>query len=566
MLKAFKLLNQDQKKTLLLLVFLILGLSLFEILTFYLLQPVISFFSGSQQQFIGVFANLLPNNLYTNIKFLLILFVAVFVIRCCLTLIIGLYRSKLCKNINDYLSNSMYRNYLYQDYSFFLENNSSKLISNIIIEVEKFSYRVVDAMLIILTELFIGVAILSFLFFNYFNASFALASVIGIIFILFNKFYKSKFKKLGEIKTYHDSEKINDLQKSFYVIQNIKLDSLENFFSKKFKKNNKAASDSYFLLQFFAEIPKPLIELSVLLVIFIIMYFAYYYLSFSKSDILIMIGIYGVAMFRLLPSCNRILNCTNQVRYYFSTIEMVSNEIQKKEKKQIENDKKSAVVFSFKNSIDFQDVVFSYPNSEKKILDKINFKIKKNEMLGISGISGSGKSTFLNLLTCLLKPSSGFISVDKKPIEEIYSSFQKKISYVPQKIYLTDESLINNVIFGQDTDDYNYQSFWECIEQSNLTELVESLPEKENTIIGERGSRFSGGQQQRLGIARALYKKPEIVIFDEATSGLDKTSEEEILKSLNNLKNKTTAIIVSHNSRLLSYCERVVKIQNGKFI
>lgn len=566
MLKAFKLLNQDQKKTLLLLVFLILGLSLFEILTFYLLQPVISFFSGSQQQFIGVFANLLPNNLYTNIKFLLILFGAVFVIRCCLTLIIGLYRSKLCKNINDYLSNSMYRNYLYQDYSFFLENNSSKLISNIIIEVEKFSYRVVDAMLIILTELFIVVAILSFLLFNYFNASFALASVIGIIFILFNKFYKSKFKKLGEIKTYHDSEKINDLQKSFYVIQNIKLDNLENFFSKKFKKNNKAASDSYFLLQFFAEIPKPLIELSVLLVIFIIMYFAYYYLSFSKSDILIMIGIYGVAMFRLLPSCNRILNCTNQVRYYFSTIERVSNEIQKKEKKQIENDKKSAVVFSFKNSIDFQDVVFSYPNSEKKILDKINFKIKKNEILGISGISGSGKSTFLNLLTCLLKPSSGFISVDKKPIEEIYSSFQKKISYVPQKIYLTDESLINNVIFGQDTDDYNYQSFWECIEQSNLTELVESLPEKENTIIGERGSRFSGGQQQRLGIARALYKKPEIVIFDEATSGLDKTSEEEILKSLNNLKNKTTVIIVSHNSRLLSYCERVVKIQNGKFI
>ena len=566
MLKAFKLLNQDQKKTLLLLVFLILGLSLFEILTFYLLQPVISFFSGSQQQFIGVFANLLPNNLYTNIKFLLILFGAVFVIRCCLTLIIGLYRSKLCKNINDYLSNSMYRNYLYQDYSFFLENNSSKLISNIIIEVEKFSYRVVDAMLIILTELFIVVAILSFLLFNYFNASFALASVIGIIFILFNKFYKSKFKKLGEIKTYHDSEKINDLQKSFYVIQNIKLDNLENFFSKKFKKNNKAASDSYFLLQFFAEIPKPLIELSVLLIIFIIMYFTYYYLSVSKSDILIMIGIYGVAMFRLLPSCNRILNCTNQVRYYFSTIERVSNEIQKKEKKQIENDKKSVVDFSFKNSIDFQDVVFSYPNSEKKILDKINLKIKKNEILGISGISGSGKSTFLNLLTCLLKPSSGFISVDEKPIEEIYRSFQKKISYVPQKIYLTDESLINNVIFGQDTDDYNYQSFWECIEQSNLTELVESLPEKENTTIGERGSRFSGGQQQRLGIARALYKKPEIIIFDEATSGLDNTSEEEILKSLNNLKNKTTVIIVSHNSRVLSYCERVVKIQNGKFI
>jgi ABC-type bacteriocin/lantibiotic exporter with double-glycine peptidase domain len=211
-------------------------------------------------------------------------------------------------------------------------------------------------------------------------------------------------------------------------------------------------------------------------------------------------------------------------------------------------------------------VVFSYPNSEKKILDKVNLKIKKNEILGISGNSGSGKSTFLNIFTCLLKPSSGFITVDEKPVEEIYNLFQKKISYVPQKIYLTDESLIKNVIFGQDTDDYNYQSFWECIEQSNLTELVKSLPEKENTIIGERGARFSGGQQQKLAIARALYKNPEIIIFDEATSGLDSASEEEILKSINNLKNKTTIIIASHNKRVLSFCERVVKIQNGKLI
>jgi ABC-type multidrug transport system fused ATPase/permease subunit len=264
----------------------------------------------------------------------------------------------------------MYRNYLYKDYSFFLENNSSKLVSNIIIEVEKFAYRVVDAMIIILTESFVVIAILSFLLLNYFSASFILSSVIGIFFIFFYKLYKSKFKKLGEIKTYHDSEKINDLQKSFYVVQNIKLDNLENFFSKKFKKNNTAGSDSYFLLQFFGEIPKPLIELFVLLIIFIIMYFSYYHLSFSKNDILIMIGIYGVAMFRLLPSCNRILNCTNQVRYFFSTIETVSNEIQKKDEKEIKYDKKSPVHFSFKNSIDFQDVVFSYPNSEKKILDK----------------------------------------------------------------------------------------------------------------------------------------------------------------------------------------------------
>lgn len=564
MLKAFKLLNQEHKKIFFLLIFLIVLLSFTEVLGFYLLQPIISFFSNSQFHFNIIFFKILPKDIYQNLKFLLFLFFFIFIIRCCLILAIGMFRSKLCKNINDYLSNQMYSNYLNQDYSFFIESNSSKLISNIILEIEKFSYRVVDAIIIILTELFVVTAILLFLLSNYFNASVILILAISIIFFIFYKLYKFKFKKLGEAKIFYDSEKVNNLQQSFYAIQNIKLDNLENFFSKEFEKNNKAASDSYYLLQFFAEIPKPLIEFCVLLIIFLIIFVSYYYLNFSKNEILVMIGLYGIAMFRLLPSCNRILNCVNQVRYYFPNIEKIYNEIFYKKVTNIKQEPLDN--FSFKDSLVFNNVTFSYPDTKKNILENINFKIKKNEMIGIAGSSGSGKSTLLNLLTYLLKPNSGSIFVDDKPIEKVYVSFRKKIGYVPQKIYLTDESLIRNIIFGQDIKDYNYNSFWDCIERSNLMELVKNLPDKENTIIGERGSKLSGGQQQRVGIARALYKKPDIIIFDEATSALDKKSEKEILETISNLKDKVTVIIVSHNLDVLDCCQRIIKIENGKLL
>jgi ABC-type multidrug transport system fused ATPase/permease subunit len=563
-LKAFKLLNQDHKKIFFLLIFLIVLLSFTEVLGFYILQPIISFFSNSQFHFNINFFKILPKDIYQNLKFLLFLFFFIFIIRCCLILSIGMFRSKLCKNINDYLSNQMYSNYLNQDYSFFIGSNSSKLISNIILEVEKFSYRVVDAIIIILTELFVVTAILLFLLSNYFNASVILILAISIIFFIFYKLYKFKFKKLGEAKIFYDSEKVNNLQQSFYAIQNIKLDNLEKFFSKEFEKNNKAASDSYYLLQFFAEIPKPLIEFSVLLIIFLIIFVSYYYLNFSKNEILVMIGLYGIAMFRLLPSCNRILNCVNQVRYYFPNIEKIYNEICYIKVTNIKQEPLDN--FSFKDSLVFNNVTFSYPDTKKNILENINLKIKKNEMIGIAGSSGSGKSTLLNLLTYLLKPNSGSIFVDSKPIEKVYVSFRKKIGYVPQKIYLTDESLIKNIIFGQDIKDYNYNSFWDCIERSNLMELVKNLPDKENTIIGERGSKLSGGQQQRVGIARALYKKPDIIIFDEATSGLDKKSEKEILETISNLKDKVTVIIVSHNFDVLDCCQRIIKIENGKLL
>ena len=198
------------------------------------------------------------------------------------------------------------------------------------------------------------------------------------------------------------------------------------------------------------------------------------------------------------------------------------------------------------------------------ILANVNIEIKKNEIIGVVGDSGSGKSTFLNLLLYLLKPNSGQILVDNKPIDNIFKSFRKKVGYVPQKIYLTNQSLIKNVLLGKDIKDYDYSLFWDCIDRVNLRKIVDNLPQKENTQLGEKGAALSGGQQQRIGLARALYKKSEILILDEATNSLDKFSEDEILDTIYKLRSNLTIIIVSHNKDVLSRCDRLIKIDNSK--
>jgi ABC-type bacteriocin/lantibiotic exporter with double-glycine peptidase domain len=213
-----------------------------------------------------------------------------------------------------------------------------------------------------------------------------------------------------------------------------------------------------------------------------------------------------------------------------------------------------------------ENINFSYSGSSKKILDNINLKINNNSITGIYGDSGSGKSTLLNIIACLLKPSSGRIYIDGKLLESDYKDFQNNIGYVTQKIYLTDESLIKNIAFGKNENDYDQKLLSEVIYKSNLTEVVKKLPEGIDTILGERGSKLSGGQQQRIGIARALYKKPKIIIFDEATSALDIDSETEILKTIQSLKREAAILIVSHKILFQDYCDSVYKFQDNKLI
>lgn len=559
--KILSLLDKKQKNIALLIAALIFFLSIFELLIFNLIQPIIIFFSRDdgvdQIKSIGGKFNL-------NITALqiLIFFFAIFVIRSLLSVVISYLRQKLIKDINDGLSEKIFKKYLNKNFLFFIDSNSSKFISNIILEVDKFAYRLVDSLFYLLADLAIILIVLSYLLYAYFLPAVIFFLITLIFFGFFFKVYRASYKELGEIKTLHDKEKINQLQNSFYVIQTIKLENLENYFLNKFKAATTQSSKSTFTMQFISELPKNLIEVAMLLIVAVIIGLLFYSFNLSKHEVLSILGLFVFAMFRLLPSSNRVLYSINNIRYYFLTTDTLKKQLEDNDSGNIEKIKhETENDFIFKKSIQIKQMSFSY-NNNVEILKNINLEIKKNETIGIKGHSGAGKSTLLNIICGLLTPSSGQILLDNNDISQVYRSYQRKIGYVPQKIYLVDDSIIKNIIFGQSKKEFDYNLFDNVIKKSNLKEFIDNLKDKEDTIIGERGSKLSGGQQQRIGIARALYKEPEIIIFDEATNALDANSENEILKTINALKKDNTIIIVSHKDSVLDYCDKIFEIKN----
>jgi ATP-binding cassette subfamily C protein len=564
--KILSLLDKKQKNIALLITALILFLSIFELLIFNLIQPIIIFFSRDdgvdQIKSIGS-----KFNLNITAFQILIFFFVIFVIRSLLSVVISYFRQKLIKDINDSLSERIFKKYLNKNFLFFVDSNSSKFISNIILEVDKFAYKLIDSLFYLLADLAIILIVISYLFYAYFLPAIIFFLIALIFFGFFFKVYKKTYKELGERKILHDKEKITQLQNSFYVIQTIKLENLENYFLNKFKVATTQSSKSTFSMQFISELPKNLIEVAMLLIVAVIIGLLFYWFNLSKHEVLSILGLFIFAMFRLLPSSNRVLLSINSIRYYFLTTDTLKQQLEENDKSN--NDKSNIEKFKyetendfiFQDSIKIKKINFSY-NNNVEILKDINLDIKKNETIGIKGHSGVGKSTLLNIICGLLTPSSGQILLDNNDISEVYRSYQRKIGYVPQKIYLVDDSIIKNIIFGQSKKKFDYNLFDDVIKKSNLKEFIDNLKDKEDTIIGERGSKLSGGQQQRVGIARALYKKPEIIIFDEATNALDANSENEILKTINTLKKDNTIIIVSHKDSVLDYCDKIFEIKN----
>jgi ABC-type bacteriocin/lantibiotic exporter with double-glycine peptidase domain len=560
------LLNKKQKKISYIVVALILCLSALELLIFTLIQPIIIFFARDD----GVDKiKAFGNNFNFNVSALdvLIFFFIIFVIRSLLSLFVSYLRQKLIKDINDYLSHKVYSKYLRKNFLFFVNSNSSSFISRIIVEIDKFAYRLIDSLFYLLTDIAIIIVIISYLFYIYFLPALIFFVITLTFFGFFFKTYKYIFKELGQKKLFYDEKKIKQLQDSFYVIQSIKLENLENFFIDKFKISTEKSSHSTFLSSFITELPKNLIEVAMLAIVAMLIGLLFYYFHLSKHEVLAILGLFVFAMFRLLPSSNRVLHAINSIRFHSASINILKKELELEDDIADEAGGIYEDTDNYKNKIVFNEAIklknlsFSYANNID-ILKNINLEIKKNKTIGIKGDSGVGKSTLLNIICYLLLPTEGKILLDNKEISKTYKNYQKQIGYVPQKIYLTDDSIVNNIIFGKKNAEFDQNLFKEVIQKANLEDFLNKLENKENTLIGERGSKLSGGQQQRIGIARALYKKPEIIIFDEATNALDQNSENEILETIRILKKTNTIIIVSHKDSVLDCCDEIFELKN----
>ena len=559
------LLNKPQKIDLLKIFFLILIAMLLETFSISLVIPLIASIVNPESillKKIISFTHLDPNK-DNIIIYAAILFTFIFLIKTLFLIYFNWKRTKFIYATQHFFSKKIFDIYLNQPYSFHIKNNSAQLLRNATSEVGAFT-NAINSLSIILSEIFIGFGVLFLaIFFN------PIATIsIFIFFTLIGFLYYSIVKNMtldwGKKRIFNEGKRIQDLQQGFSNIQSIKVSNKENFFVEKYALHNFMFTTMTQYANFLGSIPRLLIE-------FLAIFFATILIIFllkngsAHDELIVTFALFAAIAFKLLPSLNRIISNIQSLRYVEPTLDVLDNELKLENKKKIlPNDKN---LFKLNNDISFNKVSFCYSGTNKNIINNVSFSINKGEITGIIGESGSGKSTILNLILGLLEPTSGNIKIDGKLLmNDNVRYWQQDIGFVPQQISLTDDTLKNNIAFGIEENLINISALQNSISLSQLTEYINQNPDRLDSLVGERGITLSGGQIQRIGIARALYNSPSILILDEPTSSLDTETEKQLINDILKLKKDRTIVIISHNKSITDICQKVITVKNSKIV
>ena len=465
------------------------------------------------------------------------------------------------------ISKLIFETYLYKDYSFFLDMKSSEILRNIRRETDLFLEVVVQAIIVLITELFIVVGILSLLFYFQPLGSFSIILIVILTIYLHRFFTKKITYQYGKKRQDSESLCIEVIQQSLSSIISIKLKKIEDQILKIFNIHAQEEADSQRFQATMQELPRLWLELiSIIgLSIFIIIM---QYEGYNSAETIGILAIFAGAAFKILPSMNRIFTSIQKLRYG-NPIMKTMNEIYvdynklKLTQKTDNQDKINKISKDeTKNFLDIKKLNFRYSYKKNYVFKDLSFSIRENDKIGITGESGSGKSTLVNLILGLLMPEQGEISFKSESIQEVKSYYHENIAYVPQNIFLLNNSIINNITFGEQgkVDDMRLE---QAIKVSQLDLFIKELPDGLETFVSENSGNISGGQKQRIGLARAIYSNPKFLLLDEATSALDSISEKEILKSIFNINNIKNIVLISHKYENFNLCNKVFKISQN---
>jgi len=461
------------------------------------------------------------------------------------------------------IAKQLFETYLRQPYFFHIQKNSSELIRNITSEVNLFTFAI-NALMLILTEAFILLGIISILVYMEPLGAIAIVFVLSAASMLFIQLTKNRVLDWGGKRQIHDGLRLQHLQQGLGGIKEVKLYHREVFFLRQFNEHNHASTTINSKQIFLHQLPRLWLEflailgLSILITILI-------FKGYNINEIVPLLALFAAAAFRLMPSANRLIGALQTLRFNTPVIEMLSEELSNKPK-QFSHTSLSKPNQFLKDEILFNRVSYSYNKSQSNAVNDITVSIKKGQSVGVIGPSGSGKSTLIDILLGLLLPDAGKLLVDGKDSDDFINEWQQQIGYVPQSIFLTDDSLLANIAFGIPKDKIDIIAVKEAVKASQLQNFVDDLDEGLETVVGERGVRLSGGQRQRIGIARALYHKPEVLVFDEATSALDTKTETDVMETINALHGKKTIIMVAHRLSTVMSCDKLYRLNSGRVI
>tara|TARA_B110000003_G_scaffold247928_1_gene259291 strand:+ start:9191 stop:10921 length:1731 start_codon:yes stop_codon:yes gene_type:complete len=470
-------------------------------------------------------------------------------------------QSRLINNIIASISNNLLTKYLNQSYYYFLNKSSAQIIKIFQVEINYISTFLL-ALITLFIEVCLSFSIIATLLYIEFVGAISIGLFFTILILIFFRFSKNKLQIWGSIREKIDSYNSKIIIESISGIKEVLLLGRKRYFIDSFIENNLFKTRMNTNQGTIVQIPRYLLELITIigLVIFI---FILIYQGKETNQLVSVLGVFVAGSFRIIPSLNRILSSLQQLKFYRPALEEIFKEFKSFDSPTLVTSFNSQKLI-FKNKIHFEKLSFSYSKDKSSIFEDCSLSIAKGNCIGFIGESGSGKSTLIDLIAGLLKPSLGQIKVDDVDIFTNINSWHKMIGYIPQSIFLTEDSILRNIAFGINEKDIELDKVKRALKDSQLDSFVDSLKHGLNTKIGERGVQISGGQRQRIGIARALYDNPEILILDEATSSLDSNTENEVMKSINLLKGTKTLLIIAHRHSTLNECDIIYEVKKGK--
>ncbi len=563
--KLKEILIKSERQQIFVLFFYMIVAMLLEVVGIGLVIPAVSFMSQKNiverhpefQAALNFLGN--PNQMQLVVGAMLVL-LGIYFFKTLFMMYLSYKQNKFIFGVQAAIANRLFMGYLQQPWSYHLQKNSSQLILNVINEVRLLVDNMLMPMMTVLTD---GVALAGIVVFLFvvepLGAMFVGATLVLAVSI-FYQIIKRHVRRWGEIRQHHEKCRLQHLQQGLNGVKEVKLSGREEFFFRYFAQHNKISTSVNQKQKTCIELPRLWIEFLAIVGLTVLVLLSDAQKK-SLDDIVPILGLFVAAAFRIMPSLNRLLTSIQSLRYGFPVVVLLANEFQTLKENILK--KHDELTSEYKNILTLESVSYRYPNAKQNALSNISITIPYGKSVGFIGTSGAGKSTLVDLILGLLTASEGVIKVDGVGIQSGLRAWQSQIGYVPQSIYLMDDTITKNIAFGIDDAEVDQAALQRSLKAAQLEDLVNSLPEGLNTFVGERGVRLSGGQCQRIGIARALYSDPSVVILDEATSALDNETEKEFMDAVRALHGSKTLIIVAHRLSTLIDCDWVYRLEKG---
>ena len=465
--------------------------------------------------------------------------------------------------------------YLKKPYTYHLDNNSAEMVRNVMLDSERF-FQMLLSIFLTLSEILVSALLCVFLLIVDPVITISVVAILAVFTGLYLILFKGKAKKYGKTNQIYDGKMHQSINQALGAVKDIKILHREKYFADSFlaygKKKMTAVRNNNVLGQF----PKYLIETVCIGTVLLVLVFKIY----KGEDLNTMIpqlAAFVIAAFKLLPSVSKINNYANLIVFLKPSVDLIYRDIKDTEDMvnyEIADESGNIIEINDDGSqnndtcyvadkISINNIVYRYPHTDRDVLNGISFEIPLGKSIGFIGESGSGKSTLADVILGILTPTSGTVMYGNMDVHKHPLKWSKKLAYIPQSIFLCDDTIRNNVAFGIDEDKIDDEKVWKALREAQLEQFVKSQPDGLDSMVGERGVRISGGQRQRIGIARALYDNPEILVLDEATSALDTGTESAVMEAIDKLSGTMTLIIIAHRLTTIKNCDYVYKVENG---